>query len=128
MTDDLDCDLCFSIIKKVPQGTTSMWCARKVVIPKKNGDPQDIVNLQELNNATLRETNNTLSPVDTVSTVPTKARKTVLDAWNGYHSLALHEITKKSMTFIAEWDRYQYYPALMGFPVLSDAYTRQFLT
>ena len=50
-----------------------MWCARKVVIPKKNGDPQDIVNLQELNNATLRETNNTLSPVDTVSTVPTKA-------------------------------------------------------
>ena len=37
-----------------------------------------------------------------VSTVPTCTRKTVLDAWNGYHSLAFDESDKDDTTFITE--------------------------
>jgi len=51
---------------------------------------------------------------------------TTLDAWNGNHSLPLHETTKEAMTFITEWDRYRYCHTPMGFHVSGDAYTRRF--
>ena len=124
--EDIDRDVRLGIIEKVPQGTTAEWCARMVVTPKKNGEPRRTVDLQKLNNATLREAHNTPSPFNVVSTVPTKTRKTVLDAWNGYHSLPLHESTKRSMTFITEWGRYRYCRAPMGYHVSGDAYTRRF--
>ncbi len=124
--DDLDRDVRLGIIEQVPQGTTSKWCARMVVTPKKNGEPRRTVDLQKLNNATNSETHHTPSPFDVVSTVPTKTRKTVLDAWNGYHSLPLHQMTKEAMTFITEWGRYRYCRAPMGFHVSGDAYTRRF--
>ena len=121
--DDLDRDLRLGIIEPVPQSTTSEWCARMVVTPKKNGDPRGTVDLQKLNNATKREMHHTPSPFDIVSTVPTRTRKSVLDAWNGYHSMPLHERTKETMTFITEWSRYRYCRILMGFHVLGNAYT-----
>lgn len=124
--NDLDRDERLGIIEKVPQGTTTKWCARMVVTPKKNGEPRRTVDLQKLNNATLRETHHTPSPFNIVSTVPVKTRKSVLDAWNGYHSLPLHESTKESMTFITEWGRYRYCRAPMGYHVSGDAYTRRF--
>ena len=78
--EDLDRDVRLGIIEKVPQGSTTTWCARMVVTPKKNGNPRRTVDLQKLNNATFRETHHTPSPFDLVSTVPTNTRKTVLDA------------------------------------------------
>ena len=124
--EDLDRDIRLGIIEKVPQGTTTTWCARMVVTPKKNGNPRRTVDLQKLNNATFRETHHTPSPFDLVSTIPTNTWKTVLDAWNGYHSLALDESTKDATTFITEWGRYRYCRAPMGFHVSGDAYTRRF--
>ena len=123
---DLDRDVRLGIIEKVPQGTTTEWCARMVVTPKKTGKPRRTVDLQQLNKATFRETHHTPSPFDLVSTVPTQSRKTVLDAWNGYHSLALDETTKEATTFITEWGRYRYCRAPMGCHVSGDAYTRRF--
>ncbi len=68
--DDIDRDKRLGIIEKVPQGTSAKWCARIIVTPKKNGDPRRTVDLQKLNNATLRETHHTPRPFDVVSTVP----------------------------------------------------------
>lgn len=124
--EDLDRDVRLGIIEKVPQGTPTEWCARMVVTAKKNGDPRRTVDLQQLNKATLRETHHTPTPFDLVSTVPSSTRKTVVDAWNGYHSLALDEKAKNAVTFITEWGRYRYCRAPMGFHVSGDAYTRRF--
>ena len=124
--EDIERDVRLGIIEKVPQGTSTEWCARMVVTPKKNGDPRRTVDLQQLNKATLRETHHTPTPFDLVSTVPSNTRKTVVDAWNGYHSLALHEDAKNAVTFMTEWGRYRYCRAPMGFHVSGDAYTRRF--
>ena len=124
--EDLDRDVRLGIIEKVPQGTSTEWCARMVVTAKKNGDPRRTVDLQQLNKATLRETHHTPTPFDLVSTIPPFTRKTVVDAWNGYHSLALDENAKNAITFITEWGRYRYRRAPMGFHVSGDAYTRRF--
>jgi len=117
--EDIDHDVVLGIIEKVPQGTTAEWCARMVVTRR-------TVDLQKLNDATLREAHHTPSPFNVVSTIPAKTRKTVLDAWNGYHSLPLHESTKRSMIFITEWGRYRYCRAPMGYHMSGDAYTRRF--
>eukprot|EP00794_Sanderia_malayensis_P017188 gene17188-18918_t len=57
--EDLDRDVRLGIIEKVPQGTSTEWCARMVVTAKKNGDLRRTVDLQQLNKATLRETHHT---------------------------------------------------------------------
>ena len=118
--DDLDRDIHLSIIKPVPQGTTSRWCARMVVTSKKNGDPRRTVDLQKLNITTDREVHHTSSIFEVVSTVPSKTKKTVLDAWNGYHRLPLPQSTKEAMTFITDWGRYCYCRAPMSFHVSGD--------
>ena len=97
-----------------------------VVTPKKNGKPRCTVDLQQLNKAALRETHHTPSPFNLVSAIPTHTYKTVIDAWNGYHSLSLHKDAKNAITFITEWGRYRYCRAPMGFHVSGDAYTRRF--
>ena len=86
---DLDRDVALGIIEPVPTGTTTVWCSRMVVAPKKNGSPRRIVDLQKLNAATRRETHRTPSPFNQASVVPSRTKKTVLDAWNEYHSLPL---------------------------------------
>ena len=57
---DLNRDVCLGIIK-IPQGTTTPWCAWMVVTPKKNGNPRRTVDLQKLDNAAFRETHHTPS-------------------------------------------------------------------
>lgn len=68
-----------------------------VVTLKKNRNPRRKFDLQKLNNATFRETQNIPSPFNLVSTVPNRTRKTVLDAWN---NLALDKSSKHATTFI----------------------------
>ena len=112
---DLDRDVELGIIEPVPQGTPTIWCSRMVVAPKKDGSPRRTVDLQQLNKATLRETHHTPSPFNLVSTIPTDTYKSVLDAWNGYHSLPLSQQAQDATTFITEWGRYRYRRAPMGF-------------
>ena len=123
---DIDRDVRLGIIEAVPQGTPTEWCSRMVVTAKKDGSPRRTVDLQRLNNATMRETHHTPSPFNLVSTVPAQTRKSVLDAWNGYHSLPLSEEARDATTFITEWGRYRYCRAPMGFHASGDAYTRRF--
>lgn len=123
---NIDTDVRLGIIEPVPQGTPTTWCSRMVVASKKNGDPRRTVDLQKLNGATLRETHHTPSPYNIVSVTPTNTFKTVLDAWNGYHSLPIAESARDATTFITEWGRYRYCRAPQGFHGSGDAYTRRF--
>lgn len=101
--EDLDRDVALGIIELVPAGTPTVWCSRMVVAPKKVGSPRRMVDLQKLNGATMRETHHTLSSFNQVSVVPARIKKTVLDAWNGYHSLPLSPKAREATTFITEW-------------------------
>ena len=101
--EDIDRDVRLGIIEPVPQGTQTTWCSRMIITPKKDGTPRRTVDLQKLNNATSRETHHTPSAFNLVSTIPKKKLKSVLDAWNGYHSLPLDPTAKEATTFITEW-------------------------
>ena len=122
----IDQDVQLGIIEPVPQNTHVEWCARMVVTPKKDGSPRRTVDLQELGKATLRDTHYSQTPFSIVSTTPTDKLKTVLDAWNGYHSLPLSDDAKNAMNFITEWGRYRYQRAPMGYHASGDAYIRRF--
>ena len=123
---DIDRDVRLGIIEKVPEGTPVEWCARMVVQPKSDGKLRRTVDLQELKKATLRETHYTPTPFSIVSTTPPNTYKSVLDAWNGYHSLPLSKESRDATTFITKWGRYRYRRAPMGFHASGDAYTHRF--
>lgn len=97
-----------------------------IVVPKKDGSPRRTIDLQSLNKATLRETHHTPPPSHTVSIIPTNKKKTVLDAWNGYHSVALSAEDCEATTFITEWGRSRYLRAPQGFHASNDGYTKRF--
>ena len=99
---DLDRDVALGIIEPVPQNTPTTWCSRMVIVAKKDGTPRRTVDFQNLNHATLRETHHTPSPFQQACLVPPNTKKTILDAWNGYHSLALSANSRNATTFITE--------------------------
>ena len=101
-------------------------CARMVCTPKPNGKPRITVDIQQLNKRTVREIHHTPSPINLVSQIPAGKLKTVLDAWNGYHSLELTPEGKTATTFITEWGRYRYCRGPQGYHGTGDAYTRRF--
>ena len=49
----------------------------------------------------------------------------VLDAWNGYHSLVIHEDDRGLTTFITPWGVFCYVRAPQGFLSSGDGYNRQ---
>ena len=75
------------VIRKVPAGTQTTWCSRMVVTANADESPRRTVDLQGLNRMSRRETHHTTSPFNLVSRVPMGLIKSVLDCWNGYHSL-----------------------------------------
>ena len=123
---DLDRDVRLGVIEPVPVGEPITWCHRMVVCSKKNGEPRRTVDLQPLNAHAIRETHHTPSPFHQVRTVPEGVKKTVSDAWNGYHSVSLQPEDRHFTTFITPWGRYRYCTAPQGYVSSGDAYTRRF--
>ena len=123
---NLDRDVKLGIIEPVPPGTPTLWCSKMVVVAKKDGSPRRTVDLQHLNAATYRETHHTPSPFNQAMVVPPDTKKTVLDAWNGYHSLPQSPAASESTTFITEWGRYRYLSSPQGFHAAGDGYTKAF--
>ena len=122
----LDRDVCLGVIELVPVGMPVTWCHRMVVSPKKSGKPRRTVDLQPLNRHAVRETYHTPSPFHLARAIPPHTRKTVFDAWNGYHSIALDERDRHLTTFITPWGRYRYCVAPQGYIASGDGYTRHF--
>lgn len=122
----LDQDVQLGVIEPVPIGTPVSWCHRMVVCAKKSGKPRRTVDFQALNRHATRETHHTQSPFHQARMVPANTRKTIFDAWNGYHSIALDPKDRHLTTFITPWGRYRYCVCPQGYIASGDAYTRRF--
>ena len=123
---DLDRDVRLGVLEPVPVGTPVTWCSKMVVAAKKSGKPRRTVDFQALNRHALRETHHTQSPFHQARSVPPNTYKTVMDTWNGYHSIPLHEDDRHLTTFITPWGRYRYCVAPQGYIASGDGYTRRF--
>ncbi|XP_072168844.1 uncharacterized protein [Diadema setosum] len=98
----LDHDVQLGVLEPVPIGEPVTWCHRMVVCAK-DGKPCRTVDLQALNAHATRETHHTPSPFIQARSVPHGKKKTVLDAWNGYHSVPLCPEDRHLTTFITPW-------------------------
>ena len=49
-----------------------------------------------------------------------------MEAYNGYHSVPIHENDRHFTTFIAPWGRYRYKSAPRGYSASGDGYTRRY--
>ena len=122
----LDRDVRLGVIEPVPWGTPTTWCSRMVTIAKKDGSPRRTVDLQALNAVSSRQTHHTESPFHQATSIPHNTKKTVCDAWNGYHSIPICEEDRNLTTFITPWGRYRYRTAPQGYIAAGDAYTRRY--
>ena len=122
----LDQDVKLGVIEPVAVGEPVTWCHRMVVCAKKTGKPRRTVDFQALNTYATRETHHTQSPFHQARCIPHKKRKTVFDAWNGYHSVPLHEDDRHMTTFITPWGKYRYRVAPQGYAASGDGYSRRY--
>ena len=110
----LDRDVRLGVIEPVPVGDPVTYCHRMVICAKKDGKPRRTVDMQSLNANATRETHHTQSPFHQARQVPAGMKKTVFDAWNGYHSVALHPDDRHLTTFITSSQKYL--RAIRSFP------------
>ena len=122
----LDRDVRLGVLEQVPLGTPDTWCHRMVICTKKNGSLRRTIDFQQLNQHATRETHHTQSPFHQARAVPMHTKKTIFDAWNGYHSVALREADRHLTTFITPWGRYRYCSAPQGYIASGDAYTARY--
>ena len=125
MKAGLDQDVRLGVIESVPIGTSVTWCYRVVICAKKTGKPRRTVDFQSLNAHATRETHRTQSPFHQVRVVPHGKWKSVFDAWNGYHCVAVDPADRHFATSITPWGRYRYVQQLkatlfqgMGIPAV----------
>ena len=124
--EQLDRDEKLGVIEKVPIGTPTEWCAPMVCVNKGNGCPRRTVDFQGLNRAAARQVHATESPFQQASAIPKNTYKTVLDCWNGYHSIPLEEADRKYTQFLTPWGAYRYKVAPQGFKASGDGYTARY--
>ena len=84
------------------------------------------MDFQPLNAHATRETHHTRSPYHQARSVPKMMKKSVFDAWNGYHSVPLHPDDTHFTTFITPWGRYRYLTAPQGYKASGDGYSARF--
>ncbi|XP_021365018.1 uncharacterized protein LOC110457888 [Mizuhopecten yessoensis] len=122
----LDQDVRLGVIEPVPVGEPVTWCHRMVICAKKNGTPRRTVDFQPLNAHATRETHHTPSPFHQARSIPHGKKKTLFDAWNGYHSVPICKEDRHLTTFITPWGRYRYKTAPQGYIASGDGYTRRY--
>ena len=97
-----------------------------VVCPKKDGKPRRTVDLSCLYKVAVRQTHATESPFHQAGSVPKNTVKTVLDCWEGYHSVPLAEEDRHYTCFITPFRRYRYKTSPQGFLASGDGYTSRY--
>lgn len=118
----IDKDVEAGILTEVPLNEPTIWCARMVVVPKKDGRPRRTVDFQQLNSCCIREPNHGKSPFHTARSVPANTWKSIFDAVDGYHSVELDSESSKLTTFITPWGRYRYLRFPQGHHSAGDAF------
>ena len=122
----LDRDVRLGVLEPVPIGEPVTWCHRMVICAKKNGKPRRTIDFQPLNIHATREIHHTQSPFHQARSVPRGKKKTIFNAWNGYHSVPLHPEDKHYTTFFTPWGRYRYCTAPQGYIASGDGYIRRY--
>ena len=97
-----------------------------VVVRKQNGSPRRTVDMQALNEATVRQTHPMTSPYQKVMSVPSGMYKTVTDAHEGFHAIPLDEESSKFTRFITPYGVFRYKRGPQGYQATIDAYNRRF--
>ena len=124
--DDLLRDEALGVIERVPYGEPVIWCHRMVITRKHDGSPRRTVDLSPLNKFCRRETFAMETPFHLARRIPKDTWKTVMDAWNGYHSVPLRQSDRHLTTFITPFGRWRYTRAPQGFLSSGDGYNRRF--
>ena len=119
---DLQRDVALGVIEKVPPNTPTPWLSRMLVTTKNNGDPRRVVDYQQLNKHIHRQTFPLETPFQLASKIPPLAKKTVVDNWNGYHSVEVHPDDRHYTAFLSQYGRFQYRVAAQGNMVSGDAF------
>ena len=118
-------DVALDIIERVPEGEPVTWCHRMIITRKRNGKPRRVVDLSRLNKYCKRDLHVTESPFHAARRVPAGTWKTVIDAWNGYHSVPLRECDRHLTTFITPFGLFRYKRAVQGYKSSGDGYNRR---
>ena len=121
--EGLDRDVALGVLEKVAENTPTEWCSRMVITSKSDGTPRRVVDYQQVNKACPRQTHHTETPWALVSSVPPNTRKSVVDAWHGFHSVEIYPADRPVTTFLTEYGRYQYRTTPQGFIAAGDGYS-----
>ena len=122
---DLVRDVNLGVLEKLPTNTPTTWLSRMVLTAKSNGDPRRTVDYQPLNKHVQRQTFPMVTPFQLASRIPPGAKKTVVDNWNGFHSVPLHEDDRHYTAFLTPDGRYQYKVAAQGNNVSGDGFNER---
>ena len=108
------------------------WISPAIFVEKNDGGCRRVINFKALNKQCSRDPNHTPDVLKLASQIPSgKDSKTevlyfsVLDAWNGYHSIKLKENATGYFGFSTEWGTYTYNVAPQGFLGSGDYYTKK---
>ena len=123
--NDLQRDVAIGVLDRVPKNTPTTWLSKMVIAAKANGDPRRTVDFQQLNKHIKRQTFPLETPWQLASKIPGNSLKTVVDNWNGYHSVPLDEQSKDYTQFLTPWGRYRYASAGQGCLVSGDAFNER---
>ena len=122
---DLERDVKLGVLEKLPPNTPTTWLSRMVLTAKENGDPRRTVDYQQLNKHVKRQTFPLETPFQLATKIPPHSKKTVIDNWNGYHSVAIDEDDRKYTAFLAPSGRYRYRVCAQGNMVSGDAFNER---
>ena len=113
-------------------GAQPLWISPAIFVEKKKVGCRRVVNFKALSKECQKEPNHTPDVLKLASQIPSiKDSKTeelffsVLDAWNGYHSISLTEEASKYFVFSTEWGTYTYNVAPQGYLGSGDYYTKK---
>ena len=118
---DLDREVALGVLEVVQENTPMTWCHRMVICRKHNGDPRHTMDMQMLNDVSVQQCHPMQSSLQQAMTVPHNTKKSVLDAWNGYHIVRIREEDRHLTTFYTKWGRHRYRSAPQGYQASGDA-------
>ena len=121
----LDRDERLGVIERVPVNEPVTWVSRMLNPAKSDGSPRRVIDYQQVNMHTPRQTHHTRSPWAIASSIPAGTYKSVLDCSNGYHSVPIHPADRHITTFLTPWGRYRYRTTPQGLKSSGDGYTQR---
>ena len=120
--ENLERNIRIGVLERVDPNTPTSQCPRMVVTCKADGTQRRTVDLQPQNRHSVHQTHHVPSPFHLADRVPQHTKKTVTDAWNGYHSVPICEEDRHLTTFITPWGCYRY----KRFMASGNAYNQSF--